>query len=178
MVISLGAFYLLLFQNGPAFENSGMILMICFIFSNLIPILTVLLLKKLGKISDLDASQKEQRTLPLTLGVIYAGIAYLILYFMNVDSLVKGLMFCYMTNSIMIILITKFWKISIHSWGVGAPIAALWLAGFQFIFPPLIIVTAVGYSRLVLNAHTVLQVITGTILGFLLTYVQLELIFI
>lgn len=178
MVFSLGVFYLLLFQSGPPLENSGTILFICFIFSNLIPITTVLLLKKLGKITDLDASQKEQRSLPLTLGIIYAGIAYLILNTIDADPLVKGLMFCYMTNSVLIILITRYWKISIHAWGVGAPLAALWIAGFHYFIPAVSILTAVSYARVVLKAHTILQVVIGSILGVAVTYIQLILFFI
>ncbi|MCH7613218.1 MAG: PAP2 family protein [Candidatus Marinimicrobia bacterium] len=178
MIISFVAFYLLLFGRVPIADNAVNVLIVCFLFSNLIPISTVLLLKKTGKISDLDASKKEQRIFPLTLGIIYSGIAYLILTYMKADPLVRGLMFCYMTNTVFTIIITKYWKISIHAMGVAAPLAALWMAGFQFPFFALIILIAVSYSRVVLKAHTVYQVMTGSIAGLILTYVQLYIFFV
>ncbi|HJL63409.1 MAG TPA: hypothetical protein QGH36_04335, partial [Candidatus Marinimicrobia bacterium] len=108
MLISLAVFYLLLFGSEPIAANAINILLVCFIFSNFIPISTVLILKKIGKISDLDASKKEQRIFPLMLGILYSGIAFLILTYMNANSLVRGLMFCYMTNTIFTILITRY----------------------------------------------------------------------
>jgi len=178
MLISLAVFYLLLFGSEPIAANAINILLVCFIFSNFIPISTVLVLKRMGKITDLDASQKEQRIFPLMLGILYSGIAFLILTYMNANSLVRGLMFCYMTNTIFTILITRYWKISIHAMGVSGPIAALWIAGFQFPIPALFILLAVGYSRVILKAHTVLQVFAGSISGLILTYFQLQLFFV
>jgi len=177
MLISLAAFSLLIYSSNPIPENANSILAICFVFSNLIPIATVLILKKRGIISDLDASQKEQRIFPLTLGIIYSGIAFLILTYMQANPLVRGLMFCYMTNTIITILITRYWKISIHAMGVGGPIAVLWLAEFQYPIPALLILIAVSYSRVILKAHTILQAVAGALLGLVLTYSQLNFFF-
>ena len=177
MIISLAAFYLLLFAIEPHVQNALSVLIVCFVFSTFIPISTVLILKKIGKISDLDASQKEQRIFPLTLGIIYSGIAFLILTYMQANPLVRGLMFCYMTNTIITILITRYWKISIHAMGVGGPIAVLWLAEFQYPIPALLILIAVSYSRVILKAHTILQAVAGALLGLVLTYSQLNFFF-
>ncbi len=177
MVISLAVFYILLFATGPITHNALSVLFVCFIFSTFIPITTVLILKKMGKISDLDASQKEQRIFPLSLGIIYSGIAYLILTYMHADSLVRGLMFCYMTNTVITILITRYWKISIHAMGVGGPIAALWVAGLHYPLSALFVLAAVNYSRVILKAHTVLQVVAGSLLGLVLTFFQLNIFF-
>lgn len=178
MLISFAAFYLLLFGSIPVSANAMNILLVCFIFSNFIPISTVLTLKKMGKISDLDASKKEQRIFPLMLGIIYSGIAFLILTYMNANPLVRGLMFCYMTNTIITILITRYWKISIHAMGVGGPIATLWIAGFQYPILALLILVAVSYSRVILKAHSILQVVVGSFAGLVLTYFQLQLFFV
>ncbi len=178
IIISFAAFSLIIFSRVPIADNAVTVLAVCFIFANLIPISTVLILKKTGRISDLDASQKEQRIFPLTLGIIYSGIAYLILTYMNADPLVRGLMFCYMTNTVFIIIITKYWKISIHAMGVAAPLAVLWIAGFQHPLLGIIILIAVSYSRVILKAHTVFQVTAGSIAGLVFTYVQLYLFFV
>jgi len=92
---------------------------------------------------------------------------------MKADPLVRGLMFCYMTNTLMTIIITKYWKISIHAMGVAEPLAALWIAGFQFPLIAIAILVSVSYSRVLLKAHTGLQVTAGSIAGFVITYGQL-----
>lgn len=178
MIISLWTFYLLIFAFEPIANNAISVLFVCFIFSTFIPITTVLILKKIGKISDLDASQKEQRIFPLTLGIIYSGIAFLILTYMQADSLVRGLMFCYMTNTIIIILITRYWKISIHAMGVGGPIAALWIAGFHYPISAFFVLVTVSYSRVVLKHHSIMQAAVGSIAGLILTYTQLFIFFV
>ncbi len=62
--------------------------------------------------------------------------------------------------------------------GVAAPLAALWIAGFQYPSISFTILFAVSYSRVVLKAHTVSQVIAGTVTGLVLTGVQLYLFFV
>ena len=177
MIISLGAFGILIFDRPHISENANVIFFSCFIFSNLIPVLTVLILKKTGRISDLDASRKEQRFMPLFLGILYSGAGFLVLSFLNAGNLTQGLMFCYMINTALIMVITRYWKISIHAAGVAAPIVALWVHGAHFPILMSGMMILVGLSRVILKAHSVSQVFAGHLLGLLLTWIQLYLFF-
>ena len=177
MIISLGAFGILIFDRPHISENAKVIFFSCFIFSNLIPVLTVLILKKTGRISDLDASRKEQRFMPLFLGILYSGAGFLVLSFLNAGNLTQGLMFCYMINTALIMVITRYWKISIHAAGVAAPIVALWVHGAHFPILMSGMMILVGWSRVILKAHSVSQVFAGHLLGLLLTWIQLHLFF-
>ena len=173
MIISLGVFAVLIFTGIPSVGNPNYILLTCFIFSNLIPITTVFVLKKFGRIDDLDASVKDQRQFPLLLGIGYAGLGFLFLNLLNANLLTQGLMFCYMTNTFLTLLINRFWKISIHSMGVSGPAAALWTNGNQFPILMGLIILAVCFSRVILKAHSPTQVFAGSLLGFGSTYLQL-----
>ena len=178
MIISLLVYAILIYDNPIIHPNAGGILTTCFLFSNLIPIITIIVLQKYGIISDLDASIRKQRIMPLSLGVLYAAIGFIVLTLQNADALVKGLMFCFITNTVIIILITRYWKISIHTMGVAGLLTALWVNGTQ---SPLImgfILVLVASARVVLKAHNIPQVIVGSFLGMILTYVQLHFIFI
>ena len=178
MIISLLVYIILIYNNPITHPNAGGILTTCFLFSNLIPIITIIVLQRYGIISDLDASIRKQRIMPLSLGVLYAAIGFIVLTLQNADAIIRGLMFCFITNTVIIILITRYWKISIHTMGVAGLIAALWVNGEQF---PLImgfILVLVASARVVLKAHNISQVIAGSFLGMVLTYVQLHLIFI
>jgi membrane-associated phospholipid phosphatase len=170
-------FAVLIFNGTSSIGNPYIIFFTCFIFSNLIPITTVIILKKLGKIDDLDASIKDQRQFPLTLGIGYAGLGFLSLILLNANPLTQGLMFCYMTNTVLTLLINRFWKISIHSMGVSGPAAALLTNGNYYPFPMVLIIVLVSYSRVILKAHSPTQVFAGALLGFCSTYLQLQWFF-
>jgi len=177
MLISFAVFAVLIFSNQLTSTSSNKILAICFIFSNLIPITTVFVLKKIGWIDDLDASVKDQRQFPLFLGIVYAGLGFGFLFLNGANSLTQGLMFCYLTNTFLTILINRYWKISIHSMGVSAPAAALWTNGNQFPIIMGLIIFGVSCSRVVLKAHTPGQVGAGAVLGFGSTFLQLKWFF-
>tara|TARA_A100001011_G_scaffold395395_1_gene490267 strand:- start:3677 stop:4270 length:594 start_codon:yes stop_codon:yes gene_type:complete len=177
LIISAYTFYILVYQIEDNLSNKNNIFFICLIFSNIIPIMTVLYLKYKKIISDLDASIKEHRILPLSLGVVYASLGFIFLYNIQANVYVQGLMFSYITNSIIIILITKYWKISIHAIGVTGPFAVLYLFGYEYITLMILITILVCAARIILNAHDFKQVTIGSIFGFLSTYLQINLYF-
>ena len=177
LIISAYTFYILVYQIEDNLSNKNNIFFICLIFSNIIPIITVLYLKYKKIISDLDASIKEHRLLPLSLGVVYASLGFIFLYNIQANLYVQGLMFSYITNSIIIILITKYWKISIHAIGVTGPFAVLYLFGYKYITLMILITILVCAARIILNAHDFKQVIIGSIFGFLSTFLQINIYF-
>ena len=178
LIISIYTFFFLIYYNGYKTENNNQIFIVCLLFSTIIPIITVLFLKYKNIISDLDASIKEQRILPLILAVLYSTLGFLSLSYFDANFLIKGLMFCYITNTIITIIITKYWKISIHAMGVTAPISILYISGYHYILIMSMITILVGISRIILKAHNLQQVVAGSILGFILTYIQIHLFFI
>ncbi len=177
LIISIYTFFILIYHNEHNIKNDNEIFIICLLFSTIIPIITVLFLKYKNLISDLDASVKEQRILPLLLAVLYSTLGFISLKYFDANYLVKGLMFCYITNTIVTIIITKYWKISIHTMGVTAPISILYIAGYHYLITMLSITILVGISRIILKAHNLNQVIAGSFLGFILTYIQINLFF-
>ena len=177
MVFSLFVFTLIIFDNNENHPDSFSILTTCFIFSNVLPILTLFYLQKRGVISDLDASIREERIMPLFLGVFFATIGYAILHIQEAGLLVKGLMFCSITNTLVIILITQYWKISIHTMGMSGLLSVLWIHNNEYLFIMLIILLLVAYSRVVLRAHDILQVSVGSLLGLFLTLIQIHFLF-
>ncbi len=177
MIISLAVFSVLIFSGISSTVNPYLVLLTCFVFSNLIPITTVVILKLSGRIDDLDASIKDQRLFPLTLGIGYTALGFISLTLLNANPLTQGLMFCYMTNTVLTLLINRFWKISIHSMGVSGPAAALWANGNHYPFLMISFIVLVSYSRVILKAHTPAQVFAGALLGLCSTYLQLQLFF-
>lgn len=145
-------------------------------FGFISPIILFFILRKKGMLKDIDASVKEERTFPFFLAVLFyiAGLAVLIIFRVNLVSI--AFWFCYISNTLLTILINKHWKISAHSMGASGALAALF---FVFGLPVLFfgfLVLLLGWARIQLKMHTVLQVITGIILAFFSVFLQMKLI--
>jgi membrane-associated phospholipid phosphatase len=134
------------------------------------------LFKKKGRLVDMDATIKEERTTPFLISGVFYTIGLIILITQHIGVILLAFWFCYISNIIIVIIINKFWKISVHSLGASGSLAALLFTtgpiGLIFIFiPPL-----VGWSRVKLKCHTVSQVLAGAALGLVSTYLQMALI--
>jgi membrane-associated phospholipid phosphatase len=151
-------------------------ILVALIFGFISPIVLFLHYRKRGKIVDIDASIKEERTVPMSISIIFFIIGFipLLLYKVNIISI--AFWFCYISNTLIAIIINKKWKISAHTMGASGPVAAV-----TFIFGPialmfLVISVLVGWSRIQLKCHSFGQAMAGGIFAFISTFVQIYLI--
>lgn len=129
-------------------------------------------LMKKGKIADHDATIKEERTFPFIIATGFYIIGLIILYFFEINSVSLSFWFCYISNTLIIIFINKYWKISIHALGAAGPLGLIfYLFGSSVLFfLPLVIL--IGWTRIYLKCHTPMQVAGGLLFGFFSTYFQ------
>lgn len=147
-----------------------------FIFGFIAPIALFLILRKKGKLVDQDASIKEERTLPYLIALIFYSVALVVMIKLNLNIISIAFWFCYISNTVITIIINKYWKISAHSMGAAGPLAAL---VFTFGWIGLImlpIVLLVGWSRIKLKCHNFAQVFAGIILASFSVYLQMHFI--
>ena len=133
-------------------------------------------LKRRGLIDSADIIIREQRINPLAIAVVSYLIGFVLLKLMQAPNLVQGLMFCYATNTFLVLLITNWWKISIHTTAISGPLIALMYQFGSLIFPFLILILLVGASRLILKRHTLSQVMAGAAIGIFSTVLQLQIL--
>lgn len=152
-----------------------MIAVLASLFGTVLPIAAVALLMDSndGSEGPFDERKKRSRPLLVVSGIYFLGAA--LLYVADAPIIIFGLMFCYFSNTMIVYLINKYWKVSIHAMGVAGPTTAL-----IFAFGPLgavyaVLLPIVMWARLELDKHTDLQVIVGSTLGFALTGLQLHL---
>lgn len=171
LIFTFFAFYL-----ESNFDKTIVVLLVAYILGFIAPIILFLILRKKGKIADQDASVKEERTFPFLIATVFYLIGLIIFIKFEVNTLTIAFWFCYISNTLLTILINKYWKISAHAMGAAGPLAALFSAIgiLALLFSPLLII--IGWARIKLKCHTLHQVIAGTILGFTSTYIQIEII--
>ncbi|MGC9517326.1 MAG: hypothetical protein ACP5C3_06490 [Methanomicrobiales archaeon] len=125
---------------------------------------------------EMDMPNKSDRIYPLIMVIISYIIGTLILYVIKAPPVTTVLMFCYLFNTIVVLFISLFWKISIHVMGISGPTPILiYVFGYWGVLFGLII-PVVMWSRLYLKRHTLYQVIAGAVLGFVLTTLQIYLL--
>jgi membrane-associated phospholipid phosphatase len=151
-------------------------IMVAFLFGFTAQIILFLLFRRKGKIIDLDASVKEERTTPflISVGFYLAGLVILIIFRVHIISI--AFWFCYISNTLVTILINRHWKISAHAMGAAGPLAAV-----TYVFGPIgllfsLIVFLVGWSRIQLKVHNFAQVSAGILLAFTSTFLQIFVI--
>ena len=151
-------------------------ILVAFIFGFTAQIILFLFFRKKGKIIDLDASVKEERTTPffISVGFYLVGLILLIIFKVNIISI--AFWFCYISNTLVTIFINKYWKISAHAMGASGPLAAVIYAFGPVSLIFLLLVFFIGWSRIQLKVHNFIQVAAGILFAFFSTYLQIYLI--
>ncbi|MHB1435672.1 MAG: phosphatase PAP2 family protein [Thermoplasmata archaeon] len=170
-VLALPAFLLLI----ASFAGSGSrwaIIGIALTFGVLWPVAATvgLTLQRKGE----GIERPHERMILLGMGVLGYAIGTVGLLAAGASLLVTLLMFCYGTNTAVLLVINIFWKASAHAMGVAGPTMAL-VFGFGVSGTLLsLLLPMVGWSRIRLGAHSLTQVVAGALLGYALTGLQLS----
>jgi len=150
-------------------------IVISFFFGLLLPLIAIFEFRRKGVISDNNATIKEERWLPyiFAIGFSLSGVVFSSLTGLNEKIIMLWMV--YLVNSILIININRFWKISAHAVGAAIPLGALTLIGdFIPLFILALIFIFVCSSRIILKVHTFMQVIAGAVSGFIVSFVLLN----
>jgi len=177
MVISTFTFWFIIYQTSISIDKPNFIFFLSFFFSTLLPIVNVLYLKSQGLITDIDASNRKERLLPIAFGALFFLIGFITLRQLNSPMIIQGIMFCNLINTILVWLITKYWKVSIHTLSIASAITIFWILGYKYVIMMFLMLALTTISRTLTNSHTLSQSIVGIIIGIVSTYSQLVLLF-
>jgi hypothetical protein len=170
-LIAILTFIPLILSQRP--EDPFLLISLTTLFGAILPLSSTYYLVRKGIIPDLYASDRATRTEPF----LWAMASYLtgvtVLLYVNAPFVVTALMACYFVNAIVMLIITLYWKISIHAVGVSGPVTALVfeLGAKMLIF--FLLMLPVGWARVELKAHNKRQVAAGAILSSILTWLQM-----
>ncbi|MBE0566191.1 MAG: hypothetical protein IH621_09555 [Krumholzibacteria bacterium] len=130
----------------------------------LFPLGALVVMHRRGEVRDLELTRRDQRTAPLLLTLLCAGLSLFAQAIGGAPAPLVSLAVAWTALVLALLVVTRRWKISVHTAGLAVAGALLWklhgspawlLAG----------VTALGTARVVLGRHTVAQVVAGALLG-------------
>ena len=142
------------------------------LFTLLFPLLSILYLLYTNRIKSLQIEDRKERILPIIITIIWMLIGYYFLanildYAPTIKTIYLGMIATLFTT----LLITKYWKISLHMaaiggcFGVFLAIQSIYGGVINYVILILMLSGLLGYSRAILKAHNMQQIYSGFCLG-------------
>jgi membrane-associated phospholipid phosphatase len=139
-------------------------------FVSLAPILFILFMMRIGRITDLHMNTRQERYLPYLVSIVSSAVVLLPLYLFDGPVLLSCLTILNIVVLFILGLVNTFWLISIHTTSVSAATVIFGLvfgSGAAVAFSPFLL--SVCWARLYLRRHTPGQVVAGLLLGLVAT---------
>ena len=138
----------------------------------LVPLGFVVRQFKKGEISDIDLSRRRDRYRPMLMLLSCAGLATVIMNRAGAPIELVKLVAIMWLLSLALLAVTLLWKISVHCATCAGVCTLILLLGDEAM-PLIVAAPAMVWSRTKLQAHSLSQTVTGSMLGsaiFWLTY--------
>lgn len=156
-----------------------------------LPLLALLWMVREGRAATLEVRDRTRRTLPMLVcvGSYVAGIALLGATVTTARDVLVAFAAIYPVNTLVLLGITRWWKISIHMAGLAAFVSGLlfvclvawenlppdWEAALTVATtaPLVLLLPVLMWARVRAKAHTVAQVVGGAAFGLLVPLAEL-----
>lgn len=152
-----------------SFEASGsgawivLCVLVSLFFTVFAPWGVVLYMRRRGDISELFIPKRHDRLRPLFFYFASSWMGVGILYLIHSPPVLYALMVCVAVLSTVALFITMQWKISLHAMGLWAACGVvIALYGSWWAVVP---AGLVSWARFVLQAHSVSQILVGSVVG-------------
>lgn len=135
------------------------------LFVCVLPLILLLLLVRLGKVTDHHVSNRKQRAPVLLMALASVAAGLVVLAAIDAPRSVVVMVLAIVAGIVVLAAVSPFWKISGHAAAISSSaIIAVLMLGPAWL-PLVLLVPAVGWSRVVLRAHTLAQVVAGSLFG-------------
>ncbi|HRR10040.1 MAG TPA: hypothetical protein PLO56_15225 [Rhodothermales bacterium] len=161
-------------------------------FFCVLPLLYLVWMVKTGRTSSVEVREREARNAPMIFGMFSAVIGgWALIQFTSLHPvLTVALIAMQIANTILMLTITQWWKISLHMTGMSGFVASQFYITQQiwgvptldiitpiWVWPLFLTIPLLMWSRIRVGAHTPMQVLAGAGLAFPATYATLHLVF-
>lgn len=146
------------------------------LYAIIIPVLSLGVLRSLGRISDYRIDDRRERLMPLMIGAICYVLCAITIAKIPSAIFLRKFMIAAACCEVLCLIVSFYWKISLHLTAMGAAVALLVVmnvAGVGNMMLPLMVAIlcagALASARLYLGCHNGQQVLAGFCGGFAAT---------
>ncbi|MFN6087773.1 MAG: hypothetical protein ACK47E_03405 [Cyclobacteriaceae bacterium] len=167
-------------------ENRMIIVGLVFVFTFVLPAVNLVMLRAFGNIQSLTLQSRKERILPFVfISLLYVLVTFLFYFKLPFSANFNKLMMIISALVVVSLLVTFYYKISIHSIAMGGGIGILLPLNqvteqLNLLWPTAFTILATGLvmsSRLVLDAHTPREVMYGGVAGFVVGFFGMIILF-
>jgi membrane-associated phospholipid phosphatase len=168
-VLPVVVYWLLLFHTGLNYAQKYSIAVILLVVNFAIPLMIFFFLRKSGRISDIDITDRTERNQLLNWVVVCNFVGGVLVWQTNPSAIFKNL---YLFGALVLalaVLITNKFKISLHM--VGLTVVLLFAMS---VIPELVkpwvwfIIIPVAWARIYLKKHTLVEIVAGIALPWII----------
>jgi membrane-associated phospholipid phosphatase len=135
------------------------------LFASVLPFAVVLLGVRRGRLTDHHVGLRQQRARPMLMGVASVLIGLGLLVALRAPRELVALVAAMTVGLSVSLLVTLWWKVSVHTAVAAGAAMVLWLVFGPALFAIWPLVGVIGWSRVQLGDHTPAQVVVGAVLG-------------
>jgi len=158
-------------ESIPA-NYSRFLFLIVFLCNVVLPVSILPALIYLKHLDNIYIDEKRQRLIPLFFTTVCFYIGFLIVSKFSNSTLINNFLLSSTVVVFVLLLISLFWKISMHMAGIGGltgliiVLSTIYQIDMAVILGTAILIAGtIATSRLALNSHSILQVFSGYLLG-------------
>lgn len=148
--------------------------LVTFMCCILLPLCSFYVLKALKVISDVKMYEKEERVVPLTFAAVFFFICSYELYLFAMPLFVVNIAIGTAVATLLVAIISRWWKISGHMTGIGALTSSIFVMGLSTYTNTSVVLCCaffisglVASARYTLKRHSFEQLAAGFANGFL-----------
>lgn len=149
------------------------LLWVVVLYAMIIPVLTMGVLRSLGRISDYRIDDRRERLLPLVIGAVCYVLCAVTIAKVPSAIFIRKFMVAAACCEVLCLMVSLRWKISLHMTGMGAMVALLAVMNVvgvgNMLVPLAVAILCAGVlasARLYLGCHNGAQVLAGFCGGF------------
>ncbi len=173
--VSFVALVLVTLQLALSTEAKAGWFLVAVIFGGLPPVLVYLYERKTGQIHDLFITNRVERRDVQLAWFLGSGLFFLVALFFEAPRLLLALSLTLVWLSLLITIISFYWKVSVHMVGVTLFVMILVLSYSVNFWWLLVLLPLVGWARIRLGHHTLSQVTVACLLTIIVTYFTFNL---
>ncbi len=144
-----------------------------FVFTSLIPVGLLFVLKDQARLSDIEMSVRSERELVYLLCALGYALGSGLLLITGASWQLWGLLALHVPNTLILMLLNRRLKVSIHT----MVITSLWVAALMFfsgkMAPAGILIPAAAWARWKAGSHSIRELLWGMLVGGALTTIEI-----
>ena len=170
----LGLIFLFTFSYLSIFPTMYKLLMVLlfYLFSVLLPTYLIHVYSKYEGWTTKQFINRERRMVPYVISILCYFLGFYLLTLMNTPDFISVIFVVAIIIQVLCAAVNRWWKISIHSAGIGGVTGMVVAFSFILSFDPtwwlcmlLLIAGLVGTARMVLRQHSLAQIVCGYLIG-------------